>query len=253
MQRELEVLNDYVDGYLMAVYEEQEGNLKAGKTTFLEAFRHSLAAIPSNKEGEELVKLINRGLLKAKQADSKVSINMTKGFNESLETLQNKIKELFQLEDLTTGTIAHFLADVPKVVIPAKPKSLEGTGIFGNISPSIDDETDSEIDLIHQAVADIKIAAKKQNDVLKEHLSNNGKVVIMSDLGYSDCDQIDDNLLETLIEGNEKSMQELDKMVEAAISMIKKVKKMYRENKNKKKKDDDDPLGLLNNDDEDDE
>lgn len=222
MTKELETLNDYVDGYLMAVYEEPNGTVRDGKAEFLEKFRASLAAVPSSKEGDELVKTLNRALLKASSLPAQVSLNRKKGFEEALTTLQTKIKDLFNLEDLTTGTVLHYLQDVPYIPVGKKLELPSGDQIFAN-------GEENAADLIRQAAADMEREIDKQQVILERHLNNNGKVIVISDEGYSDMTELEPNALRALVEGGRKSKEHLNTMVQRAIMMINRLIQMRKD------------------------
>ena len=229
MIKELEKLNDYVDGFLISVYEEQEGNVRNGKTEFLEKFRSQLASIPSNKEGEELVKLLNRSLLKAKQLPLGTTLNKQKGFEEALLVIQNKIKELFKIEDLSTGTIQHYLQDIPQIDIEGRVEMPPGDVIFS--SGEFNEETEKELRKAGQMVAE---SLDRQSAVLKKHLENNGKLIVLSDDGYTDLDQVEEGSLNNLIQGNTKAKEKVMQMIESSISLFKKLK-AARESKGRRR------------------
>lgn len=217
MIKELEVLNDYVDGYLGTVYEEIESNLKNGKTEFLENFRACLASVPSKEEGEQLVKLLNRGLLRSSAISTDVSLNKRKGFEEALVNVQNKIKELFKLEDLVTGTVQQYLQDVPRISIVKTPPMPDGELLTG------DSSIEEKISILNKEIANIEASIIKQRIVMEEHLANNGKLIIISDNGFTNLDDIDGNSLEGLIDGSKDSIKKLKRMAEIAILMLRKV------------------------------
>lgn len=232
MTKELETLNDYVDGYLMAVYEEPNGSVKDGKTEFLEKFRASLASVPSTKEGDELVKTLNRALLKASSLPAQVSLNRKKGFEEALTTLQTKIKALFNLEDLTTGTVVHYLQDIPYISVGKKSELPSGDQIFAN-------GEEGAADLIRQAAADMEKEIDKQNAIFEKHLANNGRLIILSDEGYSDMSELEPNALRALVEGGRKSKEHLNTMVQRAIMMINRLIQMRKDQRERGEEPDD--------------
>ena len=114
MIKELETLNDFVDGYLGAILDEPEGNVRNCKSEFVIQFRDHLAKVPSSLEGDELVKILNRGLLKAGKLPLDITLNKQKGFEEAFKNIQVKIKELFKIDDLTYGTVKYYLQDIPE-------------------------------------------------------------------------------------------------------------------------------------------
>lgn len=222
MVKELENLNDFVDGYLISVYEEPEGNVKLGKSEFLEKFRSQLGNVPSNKEGDELVKMLNRGLLRASQLPNDSSLNKRKGFEEALTNVQNKIKTLFNLEDLLTGTLTQYLQDIPKVDLgePANTEEIESA--LGMIDPKDIENAESKI---RSAAAKIGAKIDRQGDILRHHLNNNGRLLVVSDEGYSDLSEIDKDPLKKLIESNDKSKESLEKMIDMTMKIIRKIAK----------------------------
>jgi len=221
MTKELETLNDYVDGYLLMVYDEPEGNVRAGKAEFLEKFRTTLAGVPSTKEGEDLIKTLNRNLLKASATSSDISLNRKKGFEEALATIQSKIKELFQIENLETGTIKHFLQDIPRIPLGPKSELPTGEQLFADGAKNAEKT-------IREAADRISKELDKQNEVLKRHLDNNGKVIILSDEGYSDMTELEPKALQALVDGSAKSKEHLEKMVTTAVMMINKLIEMRK-------------------------
>lgn len=239
MVKELENLNDYVDGFLMTVYEEPASNLQSGKTEFLNRFRDHLAKVPSNKDGEELVKLLNRGLLKASNVSNDIGLNKRKGFEEALTSVQNKIKELFNLDDLLTGTIQQYLQDIPIITLPGKAGLPEPDEIFGESLTSESDMKGIE-ERLNKAGDAMRANIDAQVAVLKSHLENNGRMVVISDIGYSELDALNDNPLKGLIEGSEKSKEKLTEMLEKSKMIIKAIKK-----RNDQKDDGDDILRKL--------
>lgn len=214
MTKELITLNDYVDGYLLAVLEEQESGFTKGQSEFLMKFRDSLATIPSTKEGEELVKALSRNLLKTVNTLPKdFGLNQKKGFEEALATLSNKIKELFNVDDLEIGTIKQYLKDVPRIHLPGKTKLPDPTMLAG--AENIDE-------LLDQAAIEMKEGIREQTKILKAHQNNNGKVVIISDEGYTDLNDIGADSLDAMIKGSVQSEADVDKMMAATKAVIKK-------------------------------
>jgi len=213
MVKELETLNDYIDGYLIAVYEEPDGNLKSGKTAFLECFRSQLANIASNEEGPSLIKILNRSLLKASNQPS-TTLNKKKGFEEALISVQEKIKDLFKLDDLLTGTIAHYLQDIPKIKIGNKP-NIER--LMSGIDVSQREKAKIKIKEVGQIIED---AMNASTAVLEMHLKNNGKLIVISDEGYSELTDMDDDSLKNLIVSNGKSKEKLKEMIKMSLSII---------------------------------
>jgi len=238
MIKELETLNDFVDGYLGIVYDEPAGNLQSGKVDFLNKFRNYLASVPSNKEGDELIKILNRGLLKASTLPVDFSLNKKKGFEEALSTIQDKIKELFNLEDLTTGTIQHYLQDIPKINMPKKKGLPSADTIF-------DAESGDPVAEITKLTDDIGKNIDEQLEVLERHALNNGKLIVLSDEGYTDLGDMESEALKGLIESTKASKKQLRKMVETAVLMIRR----YQKGKDDKNDGTDDFLkGLLGGD-----
>jgi len=213
---ELETLNSWVDGYLDVVYEERAGIFQEGKIDMLTNFRDQLAKVPSNKEGEELIKLLNRGLLKASTTPKDISLNRKKGFEEALVNVQNKIKELFNLEDLSTGTIKQYLQDVPHIPIAKKVSFPPVEAVFGTDGEMENDPTKK----IKEIAENIKKNIESQLITLKNHQTNNGKLFVLSDEGYTCLDEIDEDALGGLIEGSNRSLKELDAMVSKATALI---------------------------------
>jgi len=216
MTKELITLNDYVDGYLLAVLDEQESGFTKGQSEFLTKFRDSLAKIPSNKEGQELVKALSSNLLKTVNTlPQDFSLNQKKGFEKALETLSAKIKELFNVDDLEIGTVKQYLRDVPRIYLEGRPKLPDPTELAGaeNIN-----------ELLDEAEVTMKDGIRKQTAVLENHKNNNGKVVIISDLGYTDLNDIGADSLSAMIAGSVQSEKDVTKMIALTKSMIHRVR-----------------------------
>lgn len=225
MVKELEKLNDFVDGFLSVTLDEEEGTYQNGKVTFLNKFRDYLTKVSSDTAGTELVKALNRGLLKATNTlPFDASINQRKGFESALKEVQEKIKALFNLDDLSTGTIKQYLQDIPKIDIPQKAVMPEASVVFGQGMETEDSEAK-----IREEAAHIHKTLDKQIEILERHAQNNGKVIVLSDEGYTDLGDIDTQALAGLIEGSKKSKQSLNDMVEKSIMLM----KMLKDRKNR--------------------
>lgn len=213
MVKELENLNDFVDGYLIAVYDEPDGTLKNGKTEFLENFRNQLAVVPSSKEGNELVKAINRGIIQADKLPKDASLNSKRGFEEAKVTIQNKIKELFSIEDTMYGTIAAYLQDIPKVALPGKLPLPTSASLFsgGNIQNAVVKLKELEVNMLKNM--DQRIA------VFDNHMRHNGRIILISDEGYSEIMDDTGDILPAIIESTRKSKSQLKIMVERFVAV----------------------------------